>query len=177
MSVSAGPVVVKELGEAHHTPSCHSISFSASPVPNTFSTSTSSPLWSFSTTSRRSPILTSLCLVKAAKSFFREIICIDMDPMRRKMAMKKVAGFHSLDFGFPSFAELDLSGFGTRDFQNDGCAIVGIALELAQRIPRAPIRTEASRKAGDPAPEGRKIRRRRASRPILRADINSRSGG
>lgn len=48
---------------------------------------------------------------------------MDMDPIRRKMKMKKVAGFHSLDFGFlvPDLEEGSLrSGFGIMFFQNEG---------------------------------------------------------
>lgn len=51
-----------------------------------------------------------------------------MDPMKRNMMMKKVAGFHSFDFGFffsgTPQSTVDLgrgrNGLGIRDFQKDG---------------------------------------------------------
>lgn len=61
-----------------------------------------------------------------------------MEPMKRNMIMKNVAGFHSFDFDF--FADLQSSGcserrrsgFGMRDFQKAGWAMVGA--ELAFRM-------------------------------------------
>lgn len=52
---------------------------------------------------------------------------MDMDPISRKMMMKKVAGFHSFDFGFlrdffgPKFGSGSdrRRGLGIRDFQKE----------------------------------------------------------
>jgi hypothetical protein len=73
--------------------------------------------------------------VKAAKFFLSKIIWIDMDPIKMKITMKKVAGFHSLDFTafLSDLLKPDRSGFGTRLFQNEGSATVGI--EVAYRDP------------------------------------------
>jgi hypothetical protein len=48
---------------------------------------------------------------------------MDIDPISRKMKIKKVAGFHSLDLGFlvsDLEAESLRNGFGIMPFQNDG---------------------------------------------------------
>ena len=43
-----------------------------------------------------------------------------MEPIKRKMMMKNVAGFHSLERGFFSRGTSDRrSGFGIRDFQKE----------------------------------------------------------
>ncbi|KAK1828482.1 peptidase family C50-domain-containing protein [Podospora conica] len=112
-------------------------SLSASPVPSSFSTSTSSPLCSFSTTSRSKPTLTSARRVNASKSFFSEIIWTDMEPISRKMQIKKVAGFQSLDFflGLVGFSE-GRRNLGTIDFQNEGRATSGTT-ELMYLAPRS----------------------------------------
>jgi hypothetical protein len=47
---------------------------------------------------------------------------MDMDPIKRNMTMKKVAGFHSLELTFffkAARGELWRRGFGTRLSQND----------------------------------------------------------
>jgi hypothetical protein len=47
---------------------------------------------------------------------------MDIDPIRRNIMMKKVAGFHSFDLTFflnAALGELLRSGFGTRLSQND----------------------------------------------------------
>ena len=66
--------------------------------------------------------------MKAAKFFLSEIIWIDIDPMRRKIIMKNVAGFQSFDFtllgAFGSAGAPRRRGFGIRDFQNDVSATV-----------------------------------------------------
>jgi hypothetical protein len=49
---------------------------------------------------------------------------MDIEPMRRNMMMKNVAGFQSLDFGCLGPFERDLerarSGLGIREVQKDG---------------------------------------------------------
>jgi hypothetical protein len=60
---------------------------------------------------------------------------MDMDPINKKMKMKKVAGFHpfcTLVFLPSPAAERDRSGLGTRDFQKDVSAT-----ELRGRVARA----------------------------------------
>lgn len=57
---------------------------------------------------------------------------MDMDPIRRKVTMKKVAGFHSLDFVLASWARFSFrKGFGMREVQNDACVTEG--RELSHR--------------------------------------------
>lgn len=121
-------------------PESHSSSFVGSPVPSACSTSTFSPFWMRSITSRSSPIFTSDRRMNVSKSLFSAIVWIDMDPMKRNMKIKNVAGFHSLALrafdtalatGRVPSAPLR-SGFGTSDFQNDDCATVGS--ELAGRL-------------------------------------------
>ena len=77
--------------------------------------------------------------MNVANSFFSEIICMDIDPISRKMTMKKVAGFHS--FGFFALAvsslDEDRSGFGIIDFQKEGLATFG-TVELMARDARTP---------------------------------------
>ena len=53
---------------------------------------------------------------------------MDIDPMRRNMIMKNVAGFHSCDFAFFFKAELGeplRKGLGISPRQNDGCMTLG----------------------------------------------------
>lgn len=57
-----------------------------------------------------------------------------MEPINKKMAIKKVAGFHSLDFFF-NWRFSFRSGFGTRDLQNEPSTMVAGAV-LENRIPR-----------------------------------------
>ena len=50
-----------------------------------------------------------------------------MLPMSRKMKMKNVAGFHSLDRGFLVVERLDLRrGLGIREVQNEGWVMLWI---------------------------------------------------
>jgi hypothetical protein len=78
--------------------------------------------------------------MNVANSFFNAIICTDMDPISRKMTMKKVAGFHPLGgFGFRDFMEKGSSSIGagrrnlgTMDFQKEGLTTLGTA-ELTER--------------------------------------------
>lgn len=73
-----------------------------------------------------------------------------MDPMSRKMAMKNVAGFHSLAF-FLLAARFSLrNGFGIRDLQNvPATTVAGTVLEnrmLARRIWDAVVESEVAGK-------------------------------
>ncbi|KAK0753154.1 peptidase family C50-domain-containing protein [Schizothecium vesticola] len=83
------------------------------------------------------PILTSARRVNASNSFLSAIIWMDMEPISRKMTMKKVAGFHSLDFFLLllGFSERRRN-FGTMDFQNEGWATSGTT-ELTKWAPRS----------------------------------------
>jgi len=81
--------------------------------------------------------LTSARRVNASKSFLSEIIWTDMEPMKRKITMKKVAGFHSLDLLFLPFSP-GRRNFGTMDFQNAGRATLGTTA-LAECAARAVV--------------------------------------
>jgi hypothetical protein len=63
--------------------------------------------------------------MKVAKSFLSEIIWMDMDPISRKMKMKKVAGFHprcAVGFLPGPVEERERRGLGTSDLQKDASA-------------------------------------------------------
>lgn len=69
-----------------------------------------------------------------------------MEPMKRKITMKKVAGFQSFDLTFfAAPGSLDFrNGLGTIVFQNDGCSNVGSEL-AALRAPECRLRRTALR--------------------------------
>ena len=58
---------------------------------------------------------------------------MDIDPINRKMKMKKVAGFHSLDRSFlvtvPEVASFR-NGLGIKLFQNEGCVTLSVAYPI-----------------------------------------------
>ena len=79
-------------------------------------------------TSLSSPIFASDFLLKLRKSFLSAIICMALDPMSRKMTMKKVAGFQSLrlaDFAGTVLLLGSLKVFGTIDCHMEGCKARG----------------------------------------------------
>ena len=79
--------------------------------------------------------------------------------------MKKVAGFHSFDFGFFWLFSFDLlSGFGIMDFQKD-TSTTGI--ELEKRTPRWMDRSDANRAMEIRRPAGSKSSLERACKLIL----------
>ncbi len=92
------------------------------------------PRCNLSTTSRRTPILASDCLRKAAWSCLTDSKLIDMEPMSKKITMKKSRDSFLRDLGLFCLASLDdRSGFGIMDFQKEASAI---GIELARRAPR-----------------------------------------
>ena len=127
------------LNDENHEPSSHSRSFSSSPVPNSPSTSISSPRWTLSITSLSNPIFASAFLLKFKTSCLRAIIWIALDPISREMIMKKVAGFQCFclsDFARTLFALDSLKALGMIDCHIDGCATRGaVAWMLEYLLP------------------------------------------
>lgn len=122
-------------------PSSHSFSFALSPVPSSPCTSTLSPFWTLSITSLSKLIFASAFRVKVISSLRRAMICIACEPMSKKMTMKNVAGFHSLDAG--DFEADDARGgflrrnLGMTDCHKEGWATRGrecVDTELMQRV-------------------------------------------
>jgi len=114
------------LLDVNHSPSAHSLSSVALPVPSTSSTGTSSPLWTRSMTSLSMPILASAFRNWWLLSCFNHSIWMAWLPTSKPRMMYGVAGFHSFGLGLSGRLR---SGFGIIEAQKLGCNTRGVEMK------------------------------------------------